>query len=171
LAQLLVQRGLRYQGVDISPNMVAMAQRRLAAAGLKASFLVEDIGRISLLEPVDAIVSYMGTFFTFISNPFQLLQQIRPCIRKKIILDLNPRGNIALPKAIEMLRAAGFQNVAWRPFFVPMSLKLPGGVLTILKVCENVAVLRSLPLRWKFNVLLMGEAGFSNTRLNSSALR
>jgi hypothetical protein len=30
----------------------------------------------------------------------------------------------------------------------------------MLGVCENVPVLRSLPLRWKFNLLLKGEVDF-----------
>ena len=61
----------------------------------------------------------MGAFFTFIEDPLLVLQTVRPYIRKKIIVDLNPRGRIAIPDAMDMLKTAGFQNVAWRPFFVP----------------------------------------------------
>jgi SAM-dependent methyltransferase len=157
LAQLFVQEGFHYQGLDISPRMVAVAERRLAAAELTASFLAMDVDQVSLTEPVDAAVSYMGAFFTFIKDPLTLLQRVRPYVRKKIIVDLNPRGHITIPNAMNILKTAGFQNIGWRPFFVPVTMKLPATALRTLSVCESVPVLRSLPLRWKFNVLLKGE--------------
>ena len=117
-----------------------------------------------LTQPIDAAVSYMKTFFTFIHDPLRLLQRVRLYIRKKILVDLNPRGRITIPNAMDMLRTAGFQNVAWRPFFVPVTMKLPAAALRTLSLCEGVPVLRSLPLRWKFNVLLKGEVDFDSRR-------
>ena len=157
LAQLLVQEGFDYRGLDISPRMVAAAESRLSRAKLTASFLAVDVDQVSLTQPVDAAVSYMGAFFTFIDDPLTLLRRIRPYIRKKIIVDLNPRGRVTIPNAMDMLKTAGFQNIDWRPFFVPVSMALPVAALRTLSLCENVPVLRSLPLRWKFNVLLKGE--------------
>jgi hypothetical protein len=142
--------------------MIAAAQRRLSGSEVRASFRVVDVEQFSLTQPVDAAVSYMGAFFTFVHDPLALLQRIRPYIRKKIIVDLNPRGRITIPNAMGMLKTAGFQNTAWRPFFVPVSMSLPAAVLTTLSVCENVPVLRGLPLRWKFNVLLKGEVDINN---------
>lgn len=160
LAQLLVKEGFHYRGLDISPRMVAAAESRLSGAKLTASFLAVDVDQVSLTQPVDAVVSYMGAFFTFIHDPFTLLKRLRPYIRKKIIVDLNPRGCITIPNAMDMLKTAGFQNIAWRPFFVPVSKTLPVAALRTLSICENVPVLRGLPLRWKFNVLLKGEVDF-----------
>ena len=157
LAQLLVQEGFDYRGLDISPRMVAAAESRLSRAKLTASFLAVNVDQVSLTEPVDAAVSYMGAFFTFIDDPVTLLRRIRPYIRKKIIVDLNPRARVTIPNAMDMLKTAGFQNIDWRPFFVPVSMALPVAALRTLSLCENVPVLRSLPLRWKFNVLLKGE--------------
>ncbi|HEV8724275.1 MAG TPA: class I SAM-dependent methyltransferase [Candidatus Binatia bacterium] len=157
LAQLFVQEGFHYRGLDISPSMVAVAERRLSGAELTASFLAVDVDQVSLIQPIDAAISYMGAFFTFVNDPQMLLQRVRPYIRKKIIVDLNPRGRITIPNAMDMLKTAGFQNIAWRPFFVPVTMKLPAAALRTLSVCESVPVLRSLPLRWKFNVLLKGE--------------
>jgi SAM-dependent methyltransferase len=167
LAQLFVREGFHYRGLDISPSMVAMAERRLSAAELTANFLAVDVDQVSLTEPIDAAVSYMGAFFTFIHDPLMLLQRVRPYIRKKIIVDLNPRGRITIPHAMDMLKTAGFQNIAWRPFFVPVAMKLPAAALGALSVCESVPVLRSLPLRWKFNVLLKGEVDFDSRRPDS----
>ena len=157
LAHLLIQEGYDYRGLDISPSMIAAAERRLSGTEVTASLLAVDVEQFSLTQPVDAAVSYMGAFFTFVHDPLALLQRIRPYIRKKIIVDLNPRGRVTIPNAIDMLKTAGFQNTAWRPFFVPVSMTLPAAALRTLSMCENVPVLRGLPLRWKFNVLLKGE--------------
>lgn len=157
LAQLFAQSQRSYHGIDQAPQMVLMAQRRLAQAGLKAEFAVADVQEYSLAAPVDAVVSYMGAFFTFVPDPLSLLRRLRPQVRKKIILDLNPRGRTDLASAIRMLEAAGFDHVTWRPFLVPMSVKLPQAALAVLASMEVVPLLRSLPLRWKFDVLLKGE--------------
>lgn len=158
LAQLLIRYGLSYRGIDISPRMISMAERRLASSGGAPRFNIGNVAELHLSEPVDAVISYMGAFFTFVEDPQPLLLQLRPYIRKKIILDLNPRGRITLPSALEMLAKAGFVNIAWRPFFVPMTVKLPGVVLRALSVCENLPGLRGLPLRWRFDLLVKGEA-------------
>jgi len=83
LAQLLVQEGFAYRGLDISPRMVAAAESRLSRAKLTANFLAVNVDQVSLTEPVDAAVSYMGAFFTFIDDPVTLLRRIRPYIQKK----------------------------------------------------------------------------------------
>jgi SAM-dependent methyltransferase len=158
LAQFFVQQGLRYRGVDISPRMVTMAEQRLREAGSKAEFAVTDVSQMPLSEPFDVVVSFMGAFFTYVSSPPAVLARFRPYVRKKIILDLNPRGNIPLRAAIEMLQKAGFRNIAWRPFFVPSAKKLPTSMLKMLVVCESIPFLRSFPLSWKFLCLLKGEA-------------
>jgi SAM-dependent methyltransferase len=160
LAQLFVKSGLSYRGMDRSPKMIVMAERRLMAVGLKARFEVSDVSDLSLTEPVDAIVSYMGTFFTFVQEPLTLLRRVRPRIRKKIILDLNPRGRIDLASAIAVLQAAGFRKVTWRPVFVPTSVKLPDFALRALTLSEEIPLVRNLPIRWKFNILLKGEGYF-----------
>src|SRR6266704_2800004 len=153
LAQLFVQRGFRYCGVDISPKMVSVAEQRLREARLKAEFIVTDVSQIPLLEPFDAVVSCMRAFFTYVREPLAVLKRFRPYVRKRIILDLNPRRTVSLRAAVEMLRKAGFRNIAWRPFLVPKEKKLPLSMLKTLVVCESIPVLRSLPLSWKFHVL------------------
>jgi hypothetical protein len=137
--------------------MVAVAQKKLLVAGLKAEFSVTDVSQMFLAEPVDAVVSYMGNFFSYISDPLIVLKRFRPYVRKKVVLDLNPRQNIPVQEAVAILRLAGFTNLAWRPFFVPTKKKLPAGLLKTLVCCENIPLLRRLPLHWKFRVLLKGE--------------
>lgn len=171
LAQLFVQRRLFYRGLDISPRMVSMAQRRLANAGAAARFDVGNAAELALNEPVDAVVSYMGAFFTFVDDPLPLLSRLRRCVRKKIILDLNPRGRVPIASAVDMLIAAGFVNVAWRPFFIPMTVKLPSPVLRTLSLCEIVPGLRRIPLRWRFDLLLKGETADGGCTTVSSSRR
>jgi SAM-dependent methyltransferase len=156
LAQLFVENGFRYCGMDISPNMVTVSRKKLLAAGLEAEFMVADVNEISLSKPVDALVSYMGTFFFHVSDPLTVLGRLRPFIRKKIILDMNPRQT-DLRSAVNTLRHAGFRNVAWQPFFVPKEKKLSESTLKTLAVCESIRFLRNIPLNWKFPVLLKGE--------------
>ena len=117
--------------------MISMARRRIPSTDGRVRFGVGDAAQLSLDQPVDAVVSYMGAFFTFVDEPLSLLQRLRPFIRKKIILDLNPRGNVPLRRAIEIYREAGFVKIAWQPFFIPMTVKLPRPLLKTLCFCEN----------------------------------
>jgi SAM-dependent methyltransferase len=157
LARLFVQEGLHYFGVDLSQRMVAAAQQRLLMAGLKADFSVSDIAQMEVSEPCDAVICYMRAFFTYVSDPSAVLQRLRPYVRKKIIVDLDPRRNVSVNAAVEVLRKAGFERVCWRPFFVPEKKPLSATILKTLVACENVPLLRAAPLRWKFHVLLKGE--------------
>jgi 2-polyprenyl-3-methyl-5-hydroxy-6-metoxy-1,4-benzoquinol methylase len=157
LAQPLAQYGLQYRGVDLSPRMLVMAEQRLRDAGLKAEFSVTDVSQLSLISSVDAIVSFMRAFFTYVNDPLTILKRLRPHVRKKVIVDLNPRRDLPIQSAVRMLQEAGFHKVTWRPFFVPKTKKLPVTVLQALVLCERIPVLRNLPLRWKFHVLLKGE--------------
>ncbi len=157
LAQLFVRYGLRYFGADVSPKMTIVARRRLRESGLKGDFIVADVNQISLAEPFDAVVAYMRSFFSYVPDPLAVLTKIRPYVRKKIVLDFNPRGTLPLETATAIMRRAGFQNVAWRPFFVPKARRLPAEILRIMVLCEDIPLLQSLPLRWKFHIILKGE--------------
>jgi len=157
LGQLFARQGLHYCGVDLSPRMIDMAEQRLLQVGLKAEFQIGDARQLFLSKPFDAVVSYMRTFFSYVDNPLVVMRRLRPYIRKKMIVDVDPR-HTPVPAALEILREAGFVNVAWRPFFVPEEKRLPAAILRTLVACENIPFLRGLPLHWKFVVLVKGEA-------------
>ena len=125
LAQFFVRSGLRYCGLDISPKMVEAAALRLQELGLNGTFMAGDIAHVPLGESYDAVVSYMHDFFSYVRDPLTVFRRLRPFVRKKIIVDLNPRNNISLKEGMAMLSAAGFRHVAWRPFFVPKEKRLP----------------------------------------------
>jgi ubiquinone/menaquinone biosynthesis C-methylase UbiE len=156
LARLFAGIGLRYCGVDVSPRMIEMAEQRLSQARLKAEFQVGDARQLFLSNPFDAVVSYMRTFFSYVDNPLAVMRRLRPYIRKKMIVDVDPRQT-PVTAALEILREAGFVNVAWKPFLVPEEKRLPAAILRTLVACENIPFLRGLPLHWKFVVLVKGE--------------
>lgn len=157
LALMFASCGYRYWGADLSPRMVETAKERVQRAGCEAAFAVCDVSALSLDTHYDAVIAYMRAFFTYMKNPSEILHRVRPLVRKKIILDLNPRGEVSLRDGLALLRASGFRRVAWRPFFVPKERRLPACCLKTLVMGEEVPLIRSLPLRWKFNCLLLGE--------------
>ena len=158
LAELLVRGGFLYRGVDISPKMIACARRRLRDRGLEAPFDVSDVDEFALNQSVDVVVSHMGDFFRYARDPLGILKRFRPQVRKKVILDLNPRKT-PIRAALAVLRDSGFRQVTWRPYFVPKERKLPLVALKALAACEAIPVLSSIPLRWKFQALVKGEVG------------
>src|SRR6266478_7782027 len=57
-SRLLAARGARVTGVDLSPTMIAQAQRRAAAAGLadRCSFRVQDLSKLGLEGQFDVVL-------------------------------------------------------------------------------------------------------------------
>lgn len=157
LAQLFAESGFQYWGMDISPRMVGAAERRLQGSGLSARFLVSDVNEVSLPGSYDAVVSFMRTFFSYVRDPMTTLGALRHYVRKKLVIDLDPRHDCSIQKAIRIMEGTGFRNVVWRPFFVPQGRRLPLWLLKALIGCEGIPVVRSLPLGWKFHCLLKGE--------------
>lgn len=157
LACLFVRNGFQYLGIDVSPKMIEVAKNRLQSERLNSRFQVADISQLNLSEPYDAIIAYMRTFFAYITDPLTVLKRFHPFVRKKIIVDLNPRRDMTIWKGMAILKAAGFRKVTWRPLFVPKEKSLPNWLLKVLVACEDIPLVRSVPLRWKFHCLLKGE--------------
>jgi len=157
LACLFVRNGFWYCGMDISSKMIETATLRFQREGLKGKFEVADVSQLAPSESYDAVIAYMRTFFAYVCEPLAVLQRLRPFVRKKIIVDLNPRRDMALREGMAILKAAGFRRVTWRPFFVPQEMPLQVWFLKILVACEGILLVRSIPLRWKFHCLLKGE--------------
>lgn len=153
LAELFVRRGLRYSGTDLSPQMVRTTSTRLEALGAVADVFQGDVSELALARNYDLIVSYMGAFFSYVVEPVEVLRRFRPRIAKKIVVDVNPRI-VPLKVAIGALESARYRDIRWRPFFVPMTVRLPTPVLQAFTLAESIPVLRRLPLRWKFLCLI-----------------
>lgn len=69
LTRLLAQRGYRMTAVDLSPDMLAVADQK--CRGLGVLFLCQDMSRLTLLECADAVVSCLDSV-NYVTRPAAL---------------------------------------------------------------------------------------------------
>ena len=69
LTRLLAQRGYRMTAVDLSPDMLAAAEQK--CRGLDVLLLCQDMSRLALLEPPDAVVSCLDSV-NYVTRPAAL---------------------------------------------------------------------------------------------------
>jgi ubiquinone/menaquinone biosynthesis C-methylase UbiE len=158
LGCLLAKRGLHYTGMDFAQGMVDAAKQRMAAEGADGRCVVMNINSIRLQESFDGVVAFCRTFFAYAESPDVVLHTLRPFVRKKLIVDWNHYSPVKLANAVTMVRRAGFKEVRCRPFLVPMKRILPPFWQQLLFRLEHVPLLGVAPARWKFQVLIKGEA-------------
>jgi SAM-dependent methyltransferase len=93
-SRLLAARGARVTGVDLSPTMIAQAQRRAAAAGLaeRCSFRVEDLSKLELEGQFDVVLGV--TVLQHILDPELLRAAVRGMTAR-----LAPGGRMILLEA------------------------------------------------------------------------
>lgn len=148
LGEALVLRGLRYRGVDVTEEMVVEARRRL---GTRA---VVELGDLNDYMPPDQVVAttvFRAVYYARDRRAF--FGRVASYTTTKLLLDLNPR-QYRVDDVVGDLRAAGFDRVALRPFFVPQRVALPRlGALT-LRGAEQVGPLARLALRFRFTYLV-----------------
>ncbi len=108
--------GQRYVGVDASEAMVAAGRQR------GREIVLADLNDYAPPEPVHATTIFRAIYYA--RDRRALLQQIAGYTQTKLVFDLNPR-QYALADVTADLRAAGFDRVDTRPFFVPQTRALP----------------------------------------------
>lgn len=69
LTRLLARRGYAVTAVDLSPDMLAVADQK--CRGLGVLFLCQDMSRLTLLEPADAIISCLDSV-NYVTRPAAL---------------------------------------------------------------------------------------------------
>ena len=69
LTSLLARRGYAMTAVDLSPDMLSIAQQK--CGGLDIRFLCQDMSWLTLLEPADAVVSCLDSI-NYITRPAAL---------------------------------------------------------------------------------------------------
>lgn len=69
LTELLARRGYAMTAVDLSPDMLAVADQK--CEGLGVLFLCQDMSRLTLLDPVDAVVSCLDSV-NYVTRPAAL---------------------------------------------------------------------------------------------------
>lgn len=148
LGRHLLARGLVYRGVDAEPSMVEAARRRLG------SEIAVEVGELDTYVPPAPVASttvFRAIYYARDRPAF--FARVRSFTERKLVFDLNPR-QYPVERIIEELRAAGYERVVLRPFFVPQTRRLPGVVVRLLIGLEHVGPLARLALRMRFTYIV-----------------
>jgi SAM-dependent methyltransferase len=148
LGELLLARGVRYRGVDSTPEMVEAARARL---GDRAAVELGDLNEYVPLEPVAATTVFRAIYYARDRAAF--FRQVAGFTEKKLVFDLNPR-QYAPADVLADLRAAGLGNVSMRPFFVPQTVVLRRPLGALARALERSGPLARLALRYRFTYLV-----------------
>jgi Methyltransferase domain len=148
LGEALLGRGLRYRGVDSTPEMAAAARRRL---GEGSPVDVGDLNDYVPPAPVAAATVFRAIYYARDRRAF--FAHVSQYTEKKLVFDLNPR-QYRLHDVLADLRGAGLASIALRPFFVPQTVSLPGPVLALAKTLERSGPVARLALRFRFTYLV-----------------
>ncbi len=148
LGDALIARGLRYRGVDATPEMVEAARVRL---GARAAIDLGDLNDYRPPSPVAATTVFRAIYYARDRRAF--FRRVSEYTQKKLVFDLNPR-QYRPDDVLADLREAGFGPVAVRPFFVPQTVSLPGPVLAAAKAFERSGPFARLALRARFTYLV-----------------
>ena len=151
LGDLLAARGLRYRGVDSTPEMVEAASRRL---GDRAPVELGDLNEYAPPASVAATTVFRAIYYVHDRRSF--FRHVAAFTEKKLIFDLNPR-QYRLEDVLADLRAAGFAHLALRPFFMPQTVALPTPAVALAQALERSGSLARLALRFRFTYLVAGS--------------
>jgi hypothetical protein len=148
LGELLLSRGLRYRGLDSTPEMVVEAERRLGGRG------EVELGDLNEYEPpaqVAATTVFRAIYYARDRREF--FRHVAGFTEKKLVFDLNPR-QYRLEDVLADLEASGLGRVALRPFFVPQTVSLPPPLAAVARLLERSGPLARLALRFRFTLLV-----------------
>jgi SAM-dependent methyltransferase len=143
LGELLLHRGFRYRAVDITPEMVEAARRRL---GDRASIELGDMNTYVPPDPVAATVVFRSMMY--VDDHAAFFRHVAG-YTPKFAFDFSPR-RYPVDDMTNGLRAAGFRNVVLRPFFIPKTKALPRPALAFNRALERSGPLARLALRFRF---------------------
>jgi SAM-dependent methyltransferase len=152
LGELLLERGLRYQGVDVTPEMAAEATRRL---GTRAVVELGDLNDYVPPSPVAATTVFRAIYYARDRGAF--FRHVAAYTEKKLVFDLNPR-QYRVEDVVSDLRAAGLGRVVLRPFFVPQTIALPRPLVALARGLERTGPLARLAFRFRFTYLVSASS-------------
>jgi Methyltransferase domain len=148
LGELLLERGLRYRGVDSTPEMVAAARSRL---GDRVSVDEADLNDYEPPAPVAATTIFRAIYYARDRAVF--FRRVAGYTERKLVFDLNPR-QYRVEDVLADLRAAGLEKVTLRPFFVPQTRTLPRPAVALARALERSGPPARLALRFRFTYLV-----------------
>jgi SAM-dependent methyltransferase len=149
----LLALGLRYRGVDSTPEMVAAAERRLAG---RAPVELGDLNDYRPPARVAATTVFRAIYYARDRREF--FRSAASYTEGKVVFDLNPR-QYPLDDVLGDLREAGLPRVQLRPFFVPQTRALPRAVGALLRLAERSGPLARLVLRYRFTYVIAACRG------------
>jgi SAM-dependent methyltransferase len=148
LGEALLARGLRYRGVDSTPEMVEAARARL---GDRAPVELADLNDFAPPEPVAATTLFRALYYAHDRAAF--FRRVAGFTEKKLVFDLNPR-QYRVEDVLADLRAAGLDEIVLRPFFVPQTRALPRPLGALARTLERSGPLARATLRYRFTYLV-----------------
>jgi SAM-dependent methyltransferase len=148
LGELLLARGLRYRGVDSTPEMVDAARKRL---GERAPVELGDLNEYVPPAAVAATTVFRAIYYALDRRAF--FRHCAAYTEKKLVFDLNPR-QYRVEDVLADLRGAGYSRVELRPFFVPQTRALPRPAVALARALERSGPLARLALRVRFTYLV-----------------
>jgi hypothetical protein len=137
--------GVSYIGVDGNPAMVAEARSKGRDA------VRADLNDFEPGEPVAATTIFRAVYYA--RDRLAFFRRVAGYTERKLVFDLNPR-QFRPADVVADLRAAGFQHMVFRPFFVPQTVAVPRPLLTALVAAEHAGPLARLALRFRFTYLV-----------------
>lgn len=147
-------QGLRYVGVDASPEMVEAAQRH------GRMVVLADLNDYEPPEPVAATSCFRAIYYTRDRAAF--FRHVAGYTQRKLVFDLNPR-QYRVDDVRADLRAAGFDRLDVRPFFSPQRFSLPRPARAALQALERSGPLARALLAVRFSYLCAASRGGMNT--------
>ena len=137
--------GIKYVGVDADPKMVEEARTK------GREIVQADLNDYEPERPVAATSVFRAVYYA--RDRLAFFRRVAGYTERKLVFDLNPR-QYRLEDVTADLRAAGFREVALRPFFVPQTVALPPPVSAALVAAERAGPLARLALRFRFTYLV-----------------
>jgi SAM-dependent methyltransferase len=143
-------RGLRYRGVDASPEMVEAARRQ------GRDVTLGDLNDYAPPQPVDATTCFRAIYYARDRRAF--FRRVAGYTERKLVFDLNPR-QYRVADVADDLQAAGFDRLELRPFFSPQRVSLPRPLGGLLRGLERSGPLARLLLAVRFSYVCAAYRG------------
>jgi SAM-dependent methyltransferase len=142
--------GLRYLGVDASPEMVEAAKRR------GHDVTLADLNDYEPAEPVAVTTCFRAIYYARDRRAF--FRHVAGYTERKLVFDLNPR-QYRVDDVRADLREAGFEELELRPFFSPQRVALPRVAAVALRTLERSGPLARVLLAFRFSYLCAAFRG------------
>lgn len=146
--------GIRYSGVDASPEMVRAGNQR------GRDIVNGDLNDYEPPQPVAATTCFRAIYYA--DDRAALFRRIAGYTERKFVFDLNPR-QFHVEDVRADLRAAGFDQFELRPFFSPQRLAMPRPFASALQALERSGPVARLLLTMRFSYLCAAFRGGKNT--------